>query len=92
MTNRIDRAAAEVGTKHFVRFDGMTWPRADDSTCELSWLVRYSPSFDATPDRYVLASMLDAYVELVNTTARKREAVVRQLRATLRPEEPRDGE
>ena len=67
--------------KRFHIFDQMTWPLSD---ADLSWRLRYAPQGVNDKDRMYLASVLDAYQELINCGRAKRERVTRELRLVAR--------
>jgi hypothetical protein len=65
----------------FIRFDDQTWPVVDT---DLAWTLRYAYKGGALTldnrDRLYLASILDAYEELIRASTKRREAVCRTLR------------
>lgn len=56
------------------RFDDMTWPLANQDTSGLVYELRYGSN-----KNLVAASIIEAYIELVNCSPRKRELVVRNI-------------
>jgi hypothetical protein len=62
------------------RFGTMTWPLPDP---DLSWRIRFAPESVNGKDMMYLASLLDAYQELINCGRAKREHVTRELRAGI---------
>lgn len=67
------------------KFGGMTWPLpGHDMDEQLEWRMRYAEKFrvehQAVADRYDAASIIAAYSELVQCTAKKRGHVIAELR------------
>lgn len=59
-------------------FDGMCWPAPGEALRDLQWTARYGNDLESK--RFVVASVLDAYVALVNMTAKRRNEIIRELR------------
>lgn len=70
--------------------DGTVWPTpgdaSDSNECSLEWRLRYAPTSIATTDMLVLASIVNAYRELLVCPSRRRNDVVRMLRPQLTQE------
>lgn len=67
----------EQKPKRWHRFDTMTWPLSDP---DLNWRIRFAPESVNRQDMLYLASVLDAYQELISCGRAKREHVTKQLR------------
>lgn len=67
--------------KRWLRFDTMTWPLPDP---DLSWRIRFARESVYSKDMMYLASVLDAYQELISCGRAKREHVTKQLRDSAR--------
>jgi hypothetical protein len=67
-----------IGWAHF---DGMAWNAPDASHRDLEWRLRYGAPTKA--DLLRAASVLAAYDEIIHCPRRKREYVVRQIRAAM---------
>jgi hypothetical protein len=72
-----------TGQPYSAAFDDMTWPLANDAIGDVEWVLRYAPEVSGT-DRFIAASVLAAYRELVHCPRAKREAVIRRLRQAER--------
>lgn len=70
-------AAETLDTKRYVHFDSMTWPTADS---DLAWRLRYAQDSITVKDKFYLASVLNAYDELIRCGREKRETVCRTIR------------
>lgn len=69
----------------FRHFDGMCWPAPGERLGEISWSLRYADfaalSSDETKQaQLVAASVIDAYQELIHLPAKRRDAIIRELR------------
>lgn len=62
----------------FVKFDEMTWPRADSRCAELNHLLRYGKP--ERSDLLMAAEIIGAYEALVAKPAKERARIVRRLR------------
>lgn len=61
----------------YLHFDGMTAPNPDDPT-EIEWRLRYGKLTQR--DRYLAASFISVYKQLVNDTQKRRNEKVSGLR------------
>jgi hypothetical protein len=59
-------------------FGGMCWPVPSPALGEVEWTMRYDDPLPS--DRMVAASVIDAFNELVRLPAKKRNAIIRELR------------
>lgn len=65
----------------YVSFGEMTWPRPDT---DLGWRLRYTPESLTRSDQLVLASIVDAYQELVTgKTVARRNACIAGIRKAM---------
>jgi len=55
----------------------------DDPDGGLEWRLRYALPAQLVKDRYLAASVVEAYRALIMCPRRKREAVIRQLRRAI---------
>lgn len=62
----------------------MTWPAPGERLADLEWKLRYAPAALSRADHMVLASVVAAYGQMVGDPARKRGAVVAEIRAAVR--------
>lgn len=70
---------SKVTPSHYYRhWNGMCWPAPGEALQDLQWCARYSDAFLAK--RLVAASVIDAYVELISMSAKRRNEIVRELR------------
>lgn len=74
-----EQSGARFIPPYSVRFDGMTWPLAGGAIGDLEWRLRYGVA--SRNDLLVAASVLSAYMALVNRTERDRRLIIRALRA-----------
>lgn len=58
-------------------FDGMCWPAKGERLTEIQWQLRYG---DPVANRFVAASIVDAYAALIDMTAKRRNEIIRELR------------
>jgi hypothetical protein len=58
----------------------MVWPAPGEAMAELGYIVRYGTTEEVEEARLQVASIVDAYAELVHSTAAKRAYVIRELR------------
>lgn len=67
-------------------FDDMAWPRADNTTGAVEYVLRHNDDPDGPPRDCIMtaASVIAAYRELVWCPRAKREAVIRRLREVAR--------
>lgn len=69
---------------YYLRFpDGSGWPDPTDPN-EAQWRLRYAPDRSA---ELTAASYLDAYRSLIMLPSRRREVVVRKIKAALKAKE-----
>jgi hypothetical protein len=75
-----------AGGKYVVLDGGATWPTPmDDPDDSLEWRLRYAQPEQLVKDRYLAASIVNAYRELIKMPERNRRRVIRELRkATTR--------
>lgn len=65
----------------YVKFDTMTWPTPmDHPDGGLEWRLRYANAEQLVKDRYLAASIVEAYRELINCPVKKRNKVIATLR------------
>lgn len=64
--------------------DSMTWPAVTKEITELEWTLRYANDSLTQTQCYVLASLVSAYVQMVNDPADKRNRVCRAIRRAQR--------
>lgn len=70
-------------SKHYVRFDGTTWPALDVSTHDadsLQWLCRYGRDNLTTENLLVIASIIAAYNHLIGMPQARRNEVCKSIR------------
>jgi hypothetical protein len=65
----------------FRHFDGMCWPVPGPALSELDWRLRYALN---QSDALVAAAVVSAFQELVRLPAKKRDAIIRELRKETR--------
>lgn len=53
----------------------MTWPAITRDVAELGWKLRYAPASLTQSDQLTLASIVDAYIQMVCDSPEKRDAV-----------------
>lgn len=63
--------------KRHIRIGTMTWPTVDN---DLAWRLRYAQDSISNKDKFYLASLMDAYSELIRCKREKREMVCRTIR------------
>jgi hypothetical protein len=64
---------------------GGTWPTPmDHPYSSLEWRLRYAPDNQLPNDRFLAASIVNAYRELIVLPRKDREAVIRELRAAIK--------
>ncbi len=59
---------------------GMTWPAATGEVADLGYALRYAPDSLTRGQQLTLASIVDAYLQMVGDPAAKRNMVCRQIR------------
>jgi hypothetical protein len=73
--------------KFVVRDGGGTWPTPmygqGDESC-LEWRLRYANPEQLVKDRFLAASVVAAYGDLIRLPEKERNAVIRDLRAAMR--------
>jgi hypothetical protein len=57
----------------------MTWPAVTFSVIELGYKCRNAPESLTKSDHLVLASIVDAYLQMIHDPAKKRNAVCREI-------------
>lgn len=67
----------------YAHFDDMTWPAPGEELSEVEWHLRYGGV--TRSDLVVAASVIAAYRELISAPRRKRERVIRGIRAAVVP-------
>lgn len=72
---------------------GGTWPTPmDEPDNSLEWRVRYAVDpQQLVKDRYLCASIISAYRELINLPRKAREEVIRELRTAIKSLQPDNG-
>lgn len=56
------------------RFDGMTWPMVDQQLLDLAYELRHGSN-----KNLVAAHVIDAYIELVTCSPRKRRNIIKNI-------------
>ena len=74
-----------MSNSHVLISDGTTWPSAGKETRDLNWRLRYGDP--NRQDMLQAASVLSAYLALVEAPEKKRRVVVRDLRRAARKED-----
>lgn len=64
----------------------MTWPGAGQRARELAWKLRYSPEAVNIKEMLVVASIIEAYLELTTCTQKKRDMVCGALKSVANAE------
>lgn len=59
------------------RWGGMCWPAPGERLDEIGWQLRYG---DPVANRFLAASVVGAYAELIRVTAKRRNEIIRELR------------
>jgi hypothetical protein len=72
-------AARSVGSFVVDICGEMTWPAVTAEIAELGWKLRYARNLISREDEFVLASIVDAYLTMVQDPIRKRNAVCREI-------------
>ncbi len=79
----------------FRHFDGMCWPAPSERLGDCAHALSHAIAFDEMKrEMLVAASVIAAYQELIRLPARKRDAIIRELRKgpsptkTANPKEP----
>lgn len=69
---------------NYVSFDTMTWPLPmDNPDGGLEWRLRYANPEQLVKDRYLAASVVSAYRELLTCPVKQRNKVIAILRRAL---------
>lgn len=63
-------------------FDGMCWPAPGQDLDDVAWRLVWNGKPDS--DRLVAVSVITAFTELVRLPAKKRDAIIRELRKETR--------
>jgi hypothetical protein len=72
--------------KFVARDAGGTWPTPmDEPDTSLEWRLRYANHEQLVKDRFLAASVVSAYRELIRLPRTQRDAVIRDLRAAMKP-------
>lgn len=69
--------------KHYVHFDGCTWPSLDmgtDDIVSLEWVCRYYPDGLTKQNLLVIASIISAYNTLIVMPQARRNKVCKSIR------------
>jgi hypothetical protein len=70
--------------KYVKRDDGTTWPTPMvEAETSLEWRLRYASPEQLVKDRFLAASIVAAYHELIAAPVKKRNAVLADLRRAL---------
>lgn len=59
----------------------MTWPSCSEEMAGLAWRLRYARDSITDADKMIAASVIDAYLQLVSDTQKKRNMVCKELMA-----------
>ncbi len=76
-----------VNGKYVARDAGGTWPTPMDGTGDedsIEWVLRYGSTEQMLKARYLVASIVSAYRELIRLPRNQRDAVIRDLRAAIK--------
>lgn len=60
------------------RIQDMTWPAPCEAMAQLEWRLRYAHV--TINDRLLAASVIQAYMQMIDDPRRKRDFVIRELR------------
>ena len=72
-------------SSHVVLAEGGTWTLpADDPDGGLEWRLRYAGPEQLVKDRFMAASVVECYRELIRLPERRRRSVIRQLREGMK--------
>lgn len=58
-------------------WNGMCWPAQGERLGDIQWQLRYG---DPVANRFVAASVVDAYAALISMSAKRRNEIIRELR------------
>lgn len=78
-----EKTVREKIGKHYVRFDGTTWPALDvstDDTDSLQWLCRYSRDNITMKNFLVIAEIISAYNHLICMPQARRNKICKSIR------------
>lgn len=59
--------------------DDMTWPSLDQGDFE--WRLRYGSEDELIKERFIMASIVQAYSELINLPQKQRNAICKSLKS-----------
>jgi len=75
-----------AGGKYIVATEGGTWPTPMDETdTSLEWRLRYASPEQLVKDRFLAASIVSAYREMIRLPRWRRDEVIGQLRKAMKP-------
>lgn len=73
----------------YVAFDTMTWPTPmDEADTSLEYRLRYALPEHLAKDRFLAASVVSAYRELLTCPIKKRNKVIATIRRAMRLAQP----
>jgi hypothetical protein len=61
----------------------MCWPAVGEEVAQTGWRLRYAPETITESDRLWLASLVDAWIQMVCDPIKKRNAVCREIKAAV---------
>ena len=62
----------------YQKIDDMIWPKANQG--DLEWILRHGHEEDIIKKRWLLASIISAYGEMVNMTQKQRNRICKDLK------------
>ena len=65
-------------TRCFASFEEMCWPLANEAVGDIGWRLRYGYELTES-ERLVAASVISAYIQMINDPAEKRNKVIKVL-------------
>jgi hypothetical protein len=81
-----------AGGKFVVMTEGGTWPTPmDEVETSLEWRLRYANPEQLVKDRFLAASIVSAYREMIRLPRWRRDEVVGQLRKAIGSSQPDRG-
>lgn len=57
----------------------MVWPSCNESIRDIAWTLRHAPDTLKRSDKLIAASVIEAYLQMVGDTQKKRNAVCKAL-------------
>lgn len=61
----------------------MCWPAVGEEVAHTGWRLRYAPETITLGDRLWLASLVDAWIQMICDPAKKRNAVCREIKEAV---------